>query len=91
METNYSKASRLAYEIESYTSLENDSPSEACELLSQLAGYPDYVSDKFYEALILELEDKLKYYQDNCEIIEEDIEIKQIHKTKRLKWIDEAD
>lgn len=86
MKSDYENTLKICADLEKYTSLEKSSPSEACELITQLIGYPDYISTEFYNALKKELFEQLEHYKENCEIIEKEEEIKYTQKLKELKW-----
>jgi len=70
MSKNYQETLELVAQIEKYLEYESDSHQEAVALMCRLASYPDYVADELYNVLVKELEDELKNYQENAEIVE---------------------
>jgi hypothetical protein len=85
---NYQKTLEMAAALEKYTKHDHSKPSEACDLISNLLRYPDYVSNEFYAALKKELAEQLEYYQENCTIVEEKEEIKYTQTCVSLEWND---
>jgi hypothetical protein len=88
MKCIYEKLRDVAEELGTYTSLQYDEMSEACNMLMVLTGYQDYISDEFKKALLKELERQHKNYDENCEIVEH-VETKE-HKFMELVWKDEC-
>lgn len=58
----------------------------ASSLIALYESYVDYVSPKFLRALELELKDQLNNFEENCEIVEREIEKKEVRKVKELVW-----
>jgi len=59
-----------AKELEAYSEIEGTEIGEACFHLLAIKRYPDYVSDKFYKALIKEIQKQLEYFQLNSYFVE---------------------
>lgn len=53
-----------------YADIEGTEIGEVCILLTDIARYPDYVSEEFYHALEKEIMSQLKYFKENSEIVE---------------------
>jgi hypothetical protein len=82
--STYEEKRDVAQELEVYTALMYNEMGEAGNLLIQLAGYHDYVSEKFNKELLKELKRQLKNYQDHCRIVE--YEETHVHKHEELEW-----
>ena len=82
----YDIAMELVDSIEEYLEHECDSHQEALQLMCQLAGYPDYIDDKFYDHLIEKLQEELQMYKDHTEIVERTETITITH--QELVWDD---
>lgn len=58
----------------------------ASSLIELYESYMDYLSPEFVKALKLELKDQLNNFEENCKIVEREIEKKEIRKVKELVW-----
>lgn len=66
---DYREVQKIADKLDVYSDYEMNELSEACQLLSKLSGYPDYLSDEFYHELTVEMLRQLNNYQENAEIV----------------------
>lgn len=62
---------KLCRELEKYAEVEGTEVGEVCQLLIQLAGDEDYVSEKFHKALVKEIKDQLKNFKRYYKIVEQ--------------------
>jgi len=82
---SWREAPELVEKIEAY--LKYDGPTSYTEMLEglcRLAYHMDYMSDEFQAALVKELKDCLKIYEENTEIVESEQTI--THKVKEVIW-----
>lgn len=68
----YEKAQDLANELSEFSEGEGTEIEEACSSLIHLMGYPDYVSDEFYAALVEEVKKQLQNFKENYEWVEKE-------------------
>lgn len=70
--------------LKEYISLEETELGELISSLLKAYRYEDYMSEKFYIALKLELQDHLRWFDTHCKIIEREIVDK--YKVKELEF-----
>jgi len=84
--TIYDKLMAQADELEVYAKLDGTEVGESCLCLCALAGYPDYLTKVFYEALAQEINIRLTDYKNFTEIAEEEkTETRKITKLVRAR------
>lgn len=73
--------------LQKYINLDGTELGEVGKYLFSLwESYRDYLSPEFVTALELELADQLNHFEQNCEIVEREFEIKRVEKVKELVW-----
>ena len=78
------KANKLEEELNVYINLEGTEIGEACNLLTSISHYQDYVSKKFYDALLNEMEEQLHMFK-TCTTINKR-EVKETFIMQELEW-----
>jgi intergrase/recombinase len=82
--TQYLRLCNSVRELQEYIELQNDESGEAYALLCQFTSYTDYISTEFAEAVLKEVERKLKYFKETT-VIEEVPVVEKTYNQKRLK------
>lgn len=80
----YIEVMKLCDKLKEYADLENDEIGEVCQIMIDLTGYISYVSEDFYKALIKEIKDKLEFFKENTEIVENPVTFHK--KVRDLEW-----
>jgi hypothetical protein len=80
------KFNKLCLDLREYATLEGSEIGEYCNLLLAISEYRSMQSDSFSKALVEEMEEQLKNFQENCEIVEK--EVTSTHLVKELEWFD---
>lgn len=86
MSYNYGQMSNLQESLSEYASIETSSISSAVGAVCEIASYPDYISEPFLNAVILEMERMLQFYKENTEIVHSTETV--IHTNTTLEWYD---
>jgi len=83
--SEYMKNQELSAELKTYAELDGTEVEEACLSLCHLVGYPDYVSDEFYEALMTEIMRQLVGFKECTKIVEyEETYTRKVRDLERL-------
>jgi len=84
--STYTKMDETREKIYEYLQYDgSDEFTQLCEALCNLVSHTSVASDEFTEALLKELDECLKVYQENTEIVE--TEETTTIKTKTVEWI----
>ena len=82
----YQEMLKLRGELEKYIELECSEISEVVDTLLKLTEYQPYISEEFYDAVILELKDTLTMFKERTKIVTKTRTRTLTDEYKELEW-----
>lgn len=87
MTKDYKKTLKIVEELEEYLDCTEDEVTELYSLLIRaITGYPDYMSNELYDALLQDIKTQLEWFKNNTTIIKTEMVHSSTYTRKELDY-----